>query len=753
MTYEVGSCKRARRVIYIFISALIYLLALGAPEAFATTVATNEAGELLPVIEGEKEGSSSVWEASNTATVFPITPDVVAGSAVTTQSGSVQYESTTQPEVSSTLPAEQDITYLESVTVELNTEGAAYFDEDGLMILPAQRNCLPNPSLTVEGATPGVSSGWNSFSYQGALIDESFQVVAGQVIEIANSQGSGVAAVYYSINPLEAYGLSSTSSYGVAVNATIAAVSGSASASVAVYDQNWILQGQATRWTLGSERLSILDCPPIGAITTLNVEVLVRAAAAGDSIRAIFDSIQLSAIQPNGRQGTQIYLTDPALETSAPSNCLPNPSLNVEGATPGVSSDWNSYSYQGAQIDESFQVVAGQVIEIASSQGPGVAAVYYSINPLEAYGLSSTSSYGVAVNVTIAAVSGSASASVAVYDQNWRVLQGQATRWTLGSERLSVQDCPPIGAITTLNVEILVRAAAAGDSIRAIFDSIELSEIQPNGEQTGCTTLTSPAGIVEREDGWAWISGDYVNLDAAAAWWRAVEVQVDYNSTDQNKIDRDFSSLLPEQNYFSFDGNDPPISLLTLFKNNTGCGTRTKAYVLAGWGNQYAQEGWDYLVSPEFDFTAGTVIRAIQAFLPEGGPGLAPGKYLWVKVGDTVLDVTWSSDTSVPPTLDRHVETVILSWHSVENPTMPQPTWYTDAEWGTNGKIRQFYLQQGAISDVMVESYLADSASLGPLYDGLYLPLTAESGLSGYGRVPVPEVQVWIKPEETLTIV
>ncbi len=423
-------------------------------------------------------------------------------------------------------------------------------------------------------------------------------------------------------------------------------------------------------------------------------------------------------------------------------NCVPYPSLSQDGGS-GVARGWSSTAWNGGA--GSYSIVARK--QRIYMDGTGSADKNFSI----LYATGAIADYGLSVGDLIsAAVDIDMDPDASGYPYNGAVARlrlmfepsyDQYSVSTSTSGRIEKLDIPAIPAGTT-SIWIMIEgySALAAGAIEFDCYDVVLQRTNPQGFQgsnnylspvaredgVGCVVQDSPAGIVVRQDGFGVVSNRLVDLDLTNAWWAAIEWVPNFNSTDRSESDCDLFNIA--NRYSSCDGvNCFPLAQMSIFKKTAR--PPTNHFLWARWDN--SADPWGladptYIELGDFTFSAGDVIRGIMAYLPDGAPGIVAGKHLWLKVGSGSVQHDSHASTAYHSSQLQTVDRVLIGFQ--------MDTSATDAEWANNGKSRQWYVQQGQITQAEVDAYMADSTSLGIKINGLYFPFDATNKLAGYGN-------------------
>jgi len=460
--------------------------------------------------------------------------------------------------------------------------------------------------------------------------------------------------------------------------------------------------------------------------------------------------------------GAAFFDTDGLTLLPTQRNLFPFPTLSVDGGA-GMAKGWVSSDY--GTVTGTKSIVGGK--QRLTITGAPAANASFGIKvdlPTPAGILRVGDVVAGAINVEVVAPLVNCRFEFLTYDQDLRSVFTAITTW---SHRLKALNAPPLTvAVTSLMIYVQLVTTAAnptgtvdlslGQVTRNFTwllqgDKPYLTPMALEG-QTGCVAQND--GTIIRRDGYAQMSNALVNLDQTKAWWRAVEFVPSWKWDEYAKADRDLMNFYPYASNISAS----VLSQMSLFRKNIGtfdndpyAGIITKAYIWSRWDNSdtpITDTPGTYVICPNdnagLEFVAGDKIRAISAYLPDGGAGIAAGKHVWVQVLDSAGNVKTATQHAYRPDVGYHasqattcdrmslgfwLDTNQGDWNNIDDP-----------EWATNGKFRNWYVQQGAISQAMVDAYMADSASLGILRNGLYFPLDAGRQLNGYGSSERPAV-------------
>lgn len=370
-----------------------------------------------------------------------------------------------------------------------------------------------------------------------------------------------------------------------------------------------------------------------------------------------------------------------------------------------------------------------------------------------------------AIDVDITSATEGAKSTLTLVDHNGSPL-GRAEKSTKGAERLKILDASRLSSESSVSLVFGVELPKKGAQITARFRNAQFTRnywhtggyyeqgtlpyLHPPAieGQPGVTVMTT--GVVERMDGRFVIPVSGAKIDASQAWWQAVEFIPNFNEADQETFDRD----LIDWNLGESEGLKNGVwSLMTLFKKpvhpeqddfgaHLGADHKTRAYIYQYFPSQKGGSNVDEAVSStEFTFSAGDTIRVVSAFLPEGGEGLAPGRYVWTSVNGTTRNGPESfrdlpDFTGNKEDIDR-LQDISIGFDRFNESGWEQSEYNAGrpVEFSANGKFRYFYVQQGAISQAMVDAFINNPGKIGIKYDGLYFPFDATTGLQGYGNV------------------
>lgn len=377
-----------------------------------------------------------------------------------------------------------------------------------------------------------------------------------------------------------------------------------------------------------------------------------------------------------------------------------------------------------------------------------------------------------AIDVDITSSSEGAGATLALSGQDGSVL-GRAIKTNAGPGRIKILDAARLSSESSVSLVFGVELPRKGSQITAVFKDAQFNRTYwhtgrpyEQGPKPylhlpvleggpGAQLLTEagekiPAGIWERMDGRFVVPVSSSRIDASQAWWQAVEFVPNFNESDQDTFDRDL-----------IDWNLDPVgdlmngvwTLMTLFKKpahpeqdafgpHLGGDHKTHAYIYQyfpdedGGGNEN-----EAVTSTEFTFSAGDTIRVVSAFLPEGGEGLAPGRYVWTTVNGVAYNGPESfrdlpAYTGNDEDVDR-LHDISVCYDRYDNSGLDQAEYDAGRplEFSANGKFRYFYVQQGAISQSLVDAFLKDPARVGVRYEGIFFPFDSANKLQGYGDV------------------
>lgn len=376
-----------------------------------------------------------------------------------------------------------------------------------------------------------------------------------------------------------------------------------------------------------------------------------------------------------------------------------------------------------------------------------------------------------AIDVDIDSVSGGAAATLTLSDQDYSQL-GKVEKTTIGHDQLKILDAPRLSSESSVSLVFGVKIPKKNGQIDAKFKNAQFTRnYQHTGtgyEQGSKPYLTPPAiegepavvllpntegktpqGAVERMDGRFDIPVSSAQIDASQAWWQAVEFVPNFSESDQETFDRDLIDWnldLPDQS------RNGVWSLMALFKK-PDCPTQDsfgphlgETHKMHAYIYQYfpSSEGGsnveEAVSSAEFTFSAGDTIRVVSASLPQGGPGLTPGRYIWTSVNGIpqngpesyrdLKDYTGNDDD-----FDK-LHDISIGFDRINSGRWEQSEYDAGrpAEFSANGKFRHIYVQQEAVSQATVNQFLKDPGKLGIKYNGLYFPFDAANKLQGRGN-------------------
>lgn len=462
-------------------------------------------------------------------------------------------------------------------------------------------------------------------------------------------------------------------------------------------------------------------------------------------------------------------------------NRLPWPSLTQDGG--GVARGW-TLARQGGFASVSNSIDNGQMLAVAGGESSGSSyGVTARVENLDASLLVAGDVLGGAVDLTVldAPVNGAYAEMSITFNPSGATASARSTT----SQRLKVLEDTIIPEGTaSIDVRLAIVCPNPGGGMGVRFSGSQLQSNARNAwnslywgdrayvtapalETDGNVIVDDATGNVYRPDGFGLVDGDIFTLDLTQAWWGAVEYQPDFASSDihLSTYSKDVSPQLAGAGDHDlmdiWDEGSTLLSFVAVFKQYYGNvrwpgdasdfplthpEKQTGTYIYATWdtgGDLASNNTRSYVVSPGFEFSPGDTIRVVYAFLPEGGEGLPAGKHLWVRLktngawGEVMHSARLLEGSGDPLITDPNAATADASQSAPVgkatlnfwNPYRPTK----NDQYAASGVMREWHVEQGAVSSAMVATYMNSPADVGfQKKGGFYFPLTG--GLTGYRK-------------------